>query len=523
MISYGLRNIRRLKRVSPIPLKPITLLLGKNSSGKSSYLRSLPLLQQSLSAMTDGAILWWGELVDFGSFSETLTKDKTAKAIAFDFEIDSMDVTLRQYRLGRLDILTGNSNSFIINGINYSSTIMTNENGSTYVVKLRIEFMGQELIINFSENHTVKSVRINGDPTDSFSHLYAITETYSIFPCFLYRKLPFDFDDMENEAENLVSFLANNWATYTSQIANLPEDSDAAAFAVLYKKMTEAGASIESDHDGDDYLSQCDDFAISQLVEFIGDAYISKLCLGQLAPTIVNVCGEFIKDFIRAVSYIGPARVRSERYYRKQDLSVLKISPDGTNFPMFLASLADHQLREFSALVNRLYGYSVRLAKEAGHVSILLGRGRIENNLIDAGYGLSQILPVIGQMWWLSQKDPVRRRIDQGSIAPIVAIEQPELHLHPAHQSTLADALADFAKTARNDNRLPITFLIETHSEALVQRFGSLIFEGLIPKDDVQIVIFNEDVKGSASHTTISTYDDDGALIDWPFGFFNAM
>lgn len=48
MINIRLRNFRSLKDTGIIELKPLSLLIGKNSSGKSSFLRFFPLIQQSL-------------------------------------------------------------------------------------------------------------------------------------------------------------------------------------------------------------------------------------------------------------------------------------------------------------------------------------------------------------------------------------------------------------------------------------------------------------------------------------------
>jgi AAA15 family ATPase/GTPase len=43
MDAIRLKNLRSLEDTGFIDLKPITFLLGSNSSGKSTFLRSLPL------------------------------------------------------------------------------------------------------------------------------------------------------------------------------------------------------------------------------------------------------------------------------------------------------------------------------------------------------------------------------------------------------------------------------------------------------------------------------------------------
>ena len=48
MQSIEIKNLRSLKDTGRVELKPITLLVGANSSGKSTFLRTFPLLKQGL-------------------------------------------------------------------------------------------------------------------------------------------------------------------------------------------------------------------------------------------------------------------------------------------------------------------------------------------------------------------------------------------------------------------------------------------------------------------------------------------
>jgi len=47
MDSIRLINYRGLEDTGTVEIKPLTFLLGANSSGKSSFLKILPLLKQS--------------------------------------------------------------------------------------------------------------------------------------------------------------------------------------------------------------------------------------------------------------------------------------------------------------------------------------------------------------------------------------------------------------------------------------------------------------------------------------------
>ena len=67
MDSIRVERLRCLAYTGDIKIKPLTILLGQNSSGKSSFLRVFPLLKQSIESRTSGPILWSGRLVDFGN------------------------------------------------------------------------------------------------------------------------------------------------------------------------------------------------------------------------------------------------------------------------------------------------------------------------------------------------------------------------------------------------------------------------------------------------------------------------
>jgi hypothetical protein len=126
----------------------------------------------------------------------------------------------------------------------------------------------------------------------------------------------------------------------------------------------------------------------------------------------------------------------------------------------------------------------------------------------DVGIGIAQVLPVLVQALGAEGKTNL--------------IEQPELHLHPALQSELADV---FIHSARQGNR----FLLETHSEHLILRMMRRIretSEGTLPEgapelkpDEVAILYVESTEKGSSVRQI--NLDEEGQLIDaWPGGFF---
>lgn len=127
----------------------------------------------------------------------------------------------------------------------------------------------------------------------------------------------------------------------------------------------------------------------------------------------------------------------------------------------------------------------------------------------DIGVGISQVLPVLISAYAHEKK--------------IIAIEQPEIHLHPAIQSDLADV---FIESALGEKRN--TFIIETHSEHLLLRIMRRMREtaknqkkipyDVTPKD--VMVLFVERVDGKAIVREIPLNEHGELVKAWPGGFF---
>lgn len=116
----------------------------------------------------------------------------------------------------------------------------------------------------------------------------------------------------------------------------------------------------------------------------------------------------------------------------------------------------------------------------------------------------------------VSQVLPVLVRCLLAEPGQLVLLEQPELHLHPAAQLRLADFLVACVRSGRQ-------IVVETHSEHLVNRLRRRVAEAPPDaplNDHVSIVFAERDGK-----TEITTYrpielNEMGGFEDWPSGFF---
>jgi hypothetical protein len=526
MLSFGVKNLRRLKNVPPIELKPITILVGRNSSGKSSYLRAFPLLRQSLMTRTSSPILWYGDLIDFGSFDISVSSNVQNEPITFSFALDTLagdeppPIYWPHYR---------KNPTRVYNGVEYAVGITRSEERtriSSLNVVIKEPNLSYEILIG--ESSQVLSVKLNGEET---VHLFKPIEMQITPGTILPEMTIVPTEGAERRARTTPSYYGaphqfmepiKNYLM--SQSKRLKEQwLRALVNEMLYSGVVERHEIQERfGNTGTQVWQRFINEVCSDDKRGVFPPLHQMLAFAAL-PTILAKIRSDLRAVIVSTLYIGPARARSERYYRYQDLAVSEIDPDGKNFPMFLNSLSGYQISQLSNWIEGLFGYGLNISRQGGgHMSINLVARGMTSNIVDTGYGVSQILPVLGQIWWARSRP---RQLIEASLS-LIAIEQPELHLHPAHQALLADALVGElssnpvgASDAQAKRRLH--FLIETHSETLLNRIGELIGSGKIAKDDIQVVLF-EALEGDDRLTkvSISHFGATGELLNWPYGFF---
>ncbi|MCD9535633.1 DUF3696 domain-containing protein, partial [Photobacterium carnosum] len=65
-----------------------------------------------------------------------------------------------------------------------------------------------------------------------------------------------------------------------------------------------------------------------------------------------------------------------------------------------------------------------------------------------------------------------------------------------------------------------INLIIETHSETIINQIGNQIYKEMIDKKDVSVILFEKESPDHPTSVKLSNYDNDGRLVNWPWGFF---
>ena len=171
-------------------------------------------------------------------------------------------------------------------------------------------------------------------------------------------------------------------------------------------------------------------------------------------------------------------------------------------------------------------GVVIRLKKTAEEEGTLLA---------DEGYGITQLFSVLLQLqtavlskyekFQWSKFDVFEKVLksidlqlfDIQYVPQIIAIEEPEIHLHPKFQSLLADMFLEAYE------KYNIHFIVETHSEYLIRKFQVMVADkgNALSPNDVSLNYVENGNDGSSTNRKIGIKKDGGLMDSFGEGFFD--
>jgi hypothetical protein len=564
-----IENFKGIGKRQAVDLKPITLLFGPNSVGKSTILQALHYFREILErGNIDPDVTIAGGLIDLGGFATLVHNHELDRAVRLKVIMDLSDEqgveglplnsgqSFGEPEFAELPVryLVGESDEYhdyaVVQEAALEVEIRWSElEQAPYVARLAIE-LDREMLAAIVSPPQAGRARL----TDfNFAHPL------------LSRALRPDEREEEVADQTGANGIGNEFVAALLAASSPLEDE-------IFSLAREAAADRLTPDTPDDQLRIAVETVIGalpdldcELVLGIREPDAKKAELEERTPRVNGlrrllsemVLGpaRIIRDHLSEMTYIGPLREIPSRSYRPQ------VTPDDARWASGLAAwdlLYSDRGGDLMGEVNGWLSGESRLGtsyqlervefKEvpvpsAFHLKFERGlneddiaeleelyatlRGRTEIALRDfrkgilvapgdVGVGISQMVPVVVAA--LRKRDGV------------LAIEQPELHIHPAIQVGIGDLFINAIQA--NPEGFPTlgkTLLIETHSEhimlRLLRRIREKTDEELAPgvvglnAEDLSVIYVEDDEQGVRFR--VLDVDKHGEFRDqWPHGFF---
>ena len=419
MISkIHLKNFKALRDTGELEIKPITFLVGPNSSGKTSLIQAILALRQTVRSQDPHTpLILDDDYINLGSYRDAVFGHDEQNEIFIGFEAGEMkwEIVFSVYRSG-------------------------NNQGAIYLKSL--DFDGENIPMPQKDREKLFKKSIN----------FSIIKKGRGGGHFITTKDEKNFDKQPIELSKF--------------------------YGIRFKKYKDP----------------------RKYLEYLG-AHPSLLFANMVA-------GNLIENIFTNIRHVGPSREDPERLYPATGASPSEVGRWGEGSVNIL--LLEREIRDTvrSWLKNFEISLDFDLEELSGktggstnayRIMLIDPNTKTEVNLVDVGFGASQILPIIVE----------------GFNAPknaLLMIEEPEIHLHPRAQGTMGDLLVDIANF--NEKKL----IIETHCDLLIRRVCKNILQGNIDHTDVIIYYFDPTERGTEIKTI--TINKNGQFENFPKGFF---
>lgn len=506
MDAIRIQNFRSLVDSQEIRLNELNLLIGQNSSGKSSFLRLFPMMKESARNELMGPFLWFDDNYDFGGFQTALSRHRTSDEIGFSFRWKFEEYKIDEF-LG--DFLFFGQHS-IAKGTNCSLSFSIAKN-SDRVHLSRFSFSvggGYSIACESSKYDSEVIVKLNDRIVNGEVKCRWNYGTKSLLPVL-------------SVTDNLLSA-----QSLAKELLNIPEEKQKRSIFISFY---ENERFYRNDEDVERYLhSVANHYGVSSSIADINkdsDQYrkLSNYLFLITAKALTDYANRYVSNYFTHSYYITPLRYNFSRYMRNRELAIDYIESTGKNVLEYILSLKKKDLESYSSFIKETLGIQVSVVGDDNKSIEVLNSDGEKDNIVDIGYGFSQVLPIATTLWDRAYKK------DESSFIETVVIEQPEVHLHPAMQAGLAKLFISAIQLAKKRGK-KLCLIVETHSSRLVNRVGRCIYNSSLavsksedelqfPRSSASLFLFEK--KEGITKISQTEYDNNGRIINWPMGFLD--
>ena len=564
-------NFKAFGPAQTIPLRPITLVFGPNSAGKSSIIQSLLLARhvQETGRWDAYQTKLGGSAVDLGGFNQYIHRhEKTHRELILSFAFESNGFTCKvglQHVIGSADAPP-----------------------VPQIKEIGILIGGLEVMaLTWKDSGTFGCDRFNADhPAVVSSMTRCIAELYA-HECTMHLLDAAPEPKLEEMTRKLKGDAIEQLPTALDQIEIIADGLKLEQRKRLSDHYSEGDSIEDPEGSGEPYVQIRDVWASDDRIGFARSQWKAKSDAEAIALWVRKDIEDLIDSLSRSLGqnlastlYLGPLRSFPSRYfqsageddldwmagggwawetirtqpqvreeinrlleqvfkspYRLELRPLMRSIDDAAISEAVSDAIEDQRVRrarseyaetlkvaEEPYLGNQLPDDERRLIESITSKLRAAAGGEVLTELIlldqrndtkvshrDVGIGISQVLPVLVSA--LASKNA------------LITMEQPELHLHPALQAELGDVFIESALGANKN-----TFLIETHSEHLILRILRRIretAENALPEnvtpirpEDVCVLYIEPGKDGSrVVHLPVNAEGDFDK--PWPDGFFS--
>lgn len=519
--QISLKNFKAFKSLDDLEVKPITILCGTNSCGKSSILSSILLLKQTLENQNPNQlILLNGRLVRLGLFENMVFRKQENSPVSFSF---SFFISIEELE----EVLTEKSLYWIVKNYIYPFGVQNIVNRKSTINRPKKKNINRALERPSRQNkespskYNIEGVRVNY--TSKIKCLN--NETYNKTVKSPIKPIIVEFIGIETQGIiNGQPILSTSIEVIKSPTHNDLYDIKWSFNNDLHSQEVDENDSISS---GDFSVTQ---LRFSNLVPIFYDRLIHKNNKTKVHPGDVFRFLRRMKILLQGIfpscSYIGPLREQPSRRYIYED-EVYEIGVKGENAAYLYLSELSKEIGEhyfhnsntdsfeskFTTLEEAVQkwftlmgicGFESELKNEIVYLNLNANpQNDTRVSIADVGFGVSQIFPIVLE----------GLRMPQGGT---LLLEQPEIHLHPNLQMQMADYFVAMAKSGKN-------FIVETHSDHIVNRLIRRIVESKDGElnDLIGIYFIKPTEEGSICEEI--NIDDKYGITNWPDEFFDQV
>jgi len=545
--AITIENFKGIREPVRVELKPITLLFGPNSAGKSTIVQALHYARELFERqnVNPDKTQLGGDTIDLGGFESLVYNHDKTLSIRLAFELDLANEDLPDYMNNLPDFARKIVAEYDVSFQAAMAKITT----ARVEVEVRWDsYHEQPYIVRYSvavNDHDMLEIIGSSDGL----HIN-ISKLNPKNPIFLGEDSSLEVEKKIHKFVEAADKKIVSSDTFEDQ--DLCETGHLFPWLFFYLDLSKGmpGVSVPIILSGQKSALPVWERAL-QINGLLWDEGFDEseiLNLIRLLSSLSVGPGELVRDGLRKLCYVGPLReipnrshnpvtspeearwanglaaydtlffsddvfidkvnewlCHEDHLHSGYSVEVKKYRELEIDNPFMLAIVQNRVLDEDMDMRNALLSLPIKrrllIRDEAGNIELAPQ---------DIGVGISQVLPVVVAALYHK--------------TGIVAIEQPELHIHPAFQVALGDLFIE-----RIRQQPDLIFILETHSEHLMLRFLRRIREtgeNEAPKnrkltpDDLSIYFIEKDEDGITC--TPIRVDEDGDFIDrWPKGFFN--